>query len=148
MEKEKIEKYMKISINEARKAYKKNEIPVGAIIVLNDEIISKSYNKKNFKNIVTEHAEISAIIKANKKLNNWRLNEAILFTTLEPCKMCKEVIKESRIKEIYYAAKNENEICFIQDNKYIQIENELIIKEATTLIKDIFKKIRKNDNNK
>ena len=68
MEKEKIEKYMKICINEAKKAFEENEIPVGSLIVINNKIISKSYNKRDSKNIVIEHAEISAIVKANKKL--------------------------------------------------------------------------------
>ncbi len=146
MEKEMIERYMEIAINEAKKAYKKNEIPVGSIIVKNNEVIAKSHNKRDNTNIVIEHAEISAIIKANKKLNNWRLNDSILFTTLEPCDMCKSVIKESKIKIVYFAAnrdKNESKSEVEKNVEYIQIENKLLISEAEKLIKDKFKELRK-----
>ncbi len=147
MEKEKIDKYMRKSINEAKKAYRDNEIPVGAIIVFNNKILSKSYNKRDSKNVVTEHAEISAIVKANKKLKNWRLNGAILFTTLEPCRMCKEVIEEAKIEKIYYAAKStSNDLeCDRRSSKYEQITNREIVDEASNLIKDKFIYLRNNE---
>ncbi len=102
------EKYMKIALSEAKKAYNNNEVPVGAVIVLDNKIISKAYNKTTSTNISTNHAEIIAINKACKKINNWRLLNCIIYTTLEPCDMCYGAIKQSRIKRIVYGTKNNN----------------------------------------
>ena len=90
------------------KAIKTNEVPISALIIYNDEIITKSYNKTNKNNNILDHAEIICIKKASKKLKNWRLNNCILYVTLEPCDMCKEIIKKSRIKEVYYFIKQNN----------------------------------------
>ena len=90
------------------KAIKKNEVPIGAIIVKNNKIIAKAYNKTNKTNNILSHAEILATIKASKKIKNWRLDDCTLYVSLEPCSMCKEIIKKSRIKEvIYYSKQNE-----------------------------------------
>ena len=83
-------------------AEKNKEIPVGAIIVKNDEIIGKGYNSRIINNDPTAHAEINAIKEASNKIGDWRLNGCDLYVTLEPCDMCLEVIKESRIDNIYY----------------------------------------------
>ena len=102
MEENKIKnKYMKEAIKEAKKAYNKNEIPVGAIIVKDDKIISRGYNIKEGKKDTTKHAEIIAIQKASKKLDSWRLNDCEMYVTLEPCSMCAGAIIQSRIKKIY-----------------------------------------------
>ena len=84
------------------KAKDKNEVPIAALIVKNDKIISKSYNKVNKSNNILDHAEILVIKKASKKLHNWRLDDCDLYVTLEPCDMCKEIIKQSRIDNVYY----------------------------------------------
>lgn len=97
-----MEKVFDVTINLAKKAYKKNEVPVGAVIVFNNKIISKAYNRRSRKNDITSHAEILAIKKAAKKIGDWRLNNCDLYVTLEPCSMCKEVIKQSRINNVYY----------------------------------------------
>lgn len=94
--------YMGIALKEANKAYKKNEVPVGAIIVKNNKIIAKGYNRKEKDKLVTSHAEINAISKACKRIKDWRLNDCIMYVTLKPCLMCQEVIKESRISKVYY----------------------------------------------
>ena len=137
--------YMKIAFKEAQKAEENNEIPVGAIIVLNGKIVSKAYNLRDSKNIVTYHAEILAIEKANRKLQNWRLNECILYTTLQPCDMWLEVIKNCKIKEIKYAAKS-NTRTKNEENEF-QVEDEEIIKNSENLIIEAFKKIRREKNN-
>ena len=82
------EKFMNEALKEARKAYEKLEIPVGAVIVKNGKIISRAHNLKETKQTATAHAEILAIQKANKKLNNWRLIDCDMYVTLEPCSMC------------------------------------------------------------
>lgn len=108
-----MEKYINEVIKMANKAKKKKEVPVGALIVLNGKIIAKAYNMKNKSKKVTRHAEIIAIEKANKKFKTWRLDNCIIFVTLEPCMMCAGAIVESRIKKVYCLLKRENE-CSIK----------------------------------
>lgn len=87
----------------AEKSYSENEFPVSAIIYdENGQIISSAYNKRNASQLTIDHAEITAITKANKKLKSWRLTNMCMVVTLEPCDMCKTVIKESRLKNAYY----------------------------------------------
>lgn len=86
----------------ANKSLNNNEFPVAAIIFDGSKIISYGYNKRNKSNITTDHAEIIAIKKANKKLKSWRLENICMVVTLEPCDMCKSVIKESRLNKVYY----------------------------------------------
>lgn len=97
------EKYINELINLSKKALKKSEVPIAALIIdENGKIISKAYNTRNIKQQTINHAEILAITKANKKLKSWRLNKCTLYVTIEPCDMCKSVIKESRIQNAYY----------------------------------------------
>lgn len=97
------EKYINELINLSKKALKKREVPIAALIIdENGKIISKAYNTRNIKQQTINHAEILAITKANKKLKSWRLNKCTLYVTIEPCDMCKSVIKESRIQNVYY----------------------------------------------
>lgn len=86
----------------ALKATKKGEIPVSAVIVKNNRILCDSYNQKEKKHDITAHAEILAIQKAAKKLHRWNLNDCDLYVSLKPCNMCMEVIKQSRIRKVYY----------------------------------------------
>lgn len=97
------EKYINELINLSKKSLKKSEVPITALITdENGKIISKAYNTRNIKQQTINHAEILAITKANKKLKSWRLNKCTLYVTIEPCDMCKSVIKESRIQNVYY----------------------------------------------
>lgn len=86
----------------------KGEVPIGAVVVKDGKIISKAYNKREKSQIATHHAEILAINKACKKLKSWRLDNCDLYVTLEPCPMCAGAILNARIKNLYYAAKDEN----------------------------------------
>lgn len=97
------EKYINELINLSKKSLKKSEVPIAALITdENGKIISKAYNTRNINQQTINHAEILAITKANKKLKSWRLNNCTLYVTIEPCDMCKSVIKESRIQNVYY----------------------------------------------
>ena len=97
------EKYINELINLSKKSFKKSEVPIAALIIdENGKIITKAYNTRNIKQQTINHAEILAITKANKKLKSWRLNKCTLYVTIEPCDMCKSVIKESRIQNVYY----------------------------------------------
>lgn len=95
-------KFMKIALEEAQKAFKKGEIPVGAVIVKDGIIVSKAHNLKETKNNAIKHAEIIAIEKACAKLHNWRLIDCDMYVTLFPCPMCASAINQSRIKKIVY----------------------------------------------
>ena len=107
------------------KAIKKDEVPVAALIVYNNKIIARAYNKVNKKNNILNHAEILVIQQASKKLHNWRLNECDLYVTLEPCSMCKEIIKKSRIKNTcYFIKQNENKTESDINYKYIKTKND------------------------
>ena len=102
------EKYIKILLKLAKKAYKKNEVPISCILVKENTIISKSYNKKNIKNNPLLHAEIICLQKGYKKLKRWNLNDCVLYVTLEPCDMCRRIIEESRISNVYYVLEKGN----------------------------------------
>ncbi len=95
------EKFMELALNEAQKAYKIEEIPVGAIIVKDGKVISRAYNQKETKNNPIAHAEILAIERASKKLGRWRLDDCDLYVTLEPCPMCAGAIIQARLKNLY-----------------------------------------------
>ena len=96
------EKYMKEALKEAKKALAKDEVPIGAVIVLEDKIIARGHNLRETKMNSLNHAEIIAIDKACKKLNNFRLEDCELYVTLEPCLMCSGAIVQSRIKKVYF----------------------------------------------
>ena len=135
------EYYMKIAIKEAKKAYKYEEVPVGAVIVKNNKIISKAYNKKEKTKNVTKHAEIIAISKACKKLKNWRLDDCEIYVTMEPCMMCSGAIEQSRINKIIYGVKNEN-YGSTHLLKNIEIISQICEKECKILVQSFFKKRR------
>ena len=96
------EKYLKTLMKLAKRASTKNEVPVSAIIVKNDKIISKAFNKREQSHNVLAHAEVIAIKKASKKLKTWRLFDCDLYVTLKPCSICENIIKQSRIRNVYY----------------------------------------------
>lgn len=141
------EKYMELAISMAKKAFKKGEIPVGAVIVKNGKIIAKSYNTKEKNKDVTCHAEINAIKKACKKLKTWHLEDCELYTTLEPCMMCTGAIIQSRIKKIYFSTTNESFgelVNYVNNNKIkLQINEGLYKDESIKLLQKFFKNKRK-----
>ena len=146
------EKYMKEALKEAKKAYKKLEIPVGAIIVKNGEIIARGHNQKETKYDTTKHAEIIAIQKASKKIGAWRLLDCEMYVTLEPCPMCAGAIINSRIKKVYIGASDEktgavgsvlNLFTDYKFNHNVEFKKEILQPECEKLLKDFFKELRK-----
>ena len=123
----------------ALKAVKKGEIPVAAIIVKNGKVISKSYNTRRSKSNPIFHAEVQAIIKASKKLHDWRLNDCDMYVTLKPCHMCEEVIKESRLNNVYYFSDNTKIINYKTSFNYM---NNDFSKKCKKLLTNFFKKLR------
>ena len=129
---------VKIILKEAKKAYKKGEIPVGAAIVKDDKIISSAHNIKQKKCDVTGHAEIKSILKAAKKIGDWRLDGCELYVTLEPCDMCRKIIEESRINKVYYLkSANKN-----NKNKMISYQHLNENEEYSKIFDSFFKKLR------
>ena len=119
------EKYINELINLSKKALKKSEVPIAALIIdENGKIISKAYNTRNIKQQTINHAEILAITKANKKLKSWRLNKCTLYVTIEPCEMCKNVIKESRIDKVFYLVPRLKSKKIYNKTNFFQIEEK------------------------
>lgn len=135
------EYYMNIAIKEAKKAYKYEEVPVGTVIVQNNKIIAKAYNKKEKTKNVIKHAEIIAISRACKKIKNWRLEDCTIYVTMEPCMMCSGAIEQSRIKKIVYGVKNEN-YGSTDQLKNVEIISQVCEKECRELLQSFFKKRR------
>ncbi len=132
-------KFMELAIKQAKKAYKKGEVPVGAVIVKDGKIISKAYNLVEKKKNATLHAEVIAISKASKKLKNWRLIDCEMYVTLEPCSMCMSAIELSRIKKLYFLIEKDKEISIKKDKySHIEYKND----EYLNLIQSFFKKRR------
>ena len=109
--KSKHEKWMKHAFKEAEKAYQENEIPIGSVVVYNNQIIGKGYNQCELLNDPTAHAEIIAISSASNNLRNWRLDDCTLYVTKEPCPMCAGALINSRIKMVVFGMYDEKEGC-------------------------------------
>ncbi len=151
------EEFMEEALKEAKKAYKKLEVPVGAVIVKDGKIIAKAYNLKETKSDTTKHAEILAIQRASKILQSWRLLDCEMYVTLEPCSMCAGAIINSRIKKIYIGTSDEKTgaagsvLNLFEDFKFnhkVEVEKNILQKPCELLLKDFFKKLRdikKND---
>lgn len=134
------EKYISILKKMVNKAIKNDEVPVGALIVYENKIIAKSYNKRKKSNNVLMHAEIDVIIKSSKKLKDWRLDKCEMYVTLKPCKMCVEIIKSARIKKVYYLLENKKEIHY--NTEFIQ-KNSNYSAEYKKILTNFFQKKRK-----
>lgn len=105
------EKYMKEAIKQAQKAYALGEVPIGCVIVYQDKIIGRGYNRRNTDKNTLAHAELTAINKASKKMGDWRLEGCTLYVTLEPCQMCAGAIVQARITEVVMGCMNPKAGC-------------------------------------
>ena len=137
-----MDKYFEEIIKLSKKSLKYGDVPIGAIIVKDGVIIGKGYNTREKRESVLGHAEINAINMASKKLNNWNLNGSDLYVTLKPCSMCMEVIKQSRITNVYYlldklSTKHEFDQTIIK--KY---ENDEMSKIYLKILQSFFKNLR------
>lgn len=146
--------FMSAALKEAKKAFLKGEVPVGAVVVRGGEIIAKAHNEREKKNVATRHAELSAIEKACKKLGSWRLDDCELYVTLEPCIMCAGAIINARIKKVYFGAKEpkggacESRFNLLSSgvlNWQTDYEGGVMEEECSIVITDFFKARRKEN---
>lgn len=152
-EKNPSEKFMRAALKEAQKAYAIGEVPIGCVIVQNDKIIARGYNRRNADKSVLCHAEMSALKKACKKLGDWRLEDCEMYVTLEPCPMCAGAIVQSRIPKVIYGCDNPKAGCagsvlnILQVDKFnhrVDIEKGLLMEECSKILKQFFSEMRRN----
>lgn len=143
---------MKLAIAEAKKAAKINEVPIGAVIVYKDSVIAKGYNVRETSQKTLSHAELITIQEANQKIGSWRLEDCILYVTLEPCPMCAGAILQSRIKRVVFGAFDQKAGCagtlmnLLDDERFnhqVEVKGGVLEEECALLLKDFFKTLRK-----
>ena len=146
------EKFMKQALLQAKKAKELGEVPIGCVIVQDGKVIGRGYNRRNTDKSTLSHAEITAIRKASKKLNDWRLEECTLFVTLEPCQMCAGAIVQARVKEVVIGAMNPKAGCagsilnlftMKQFNHQVQTTYGVCEAECSQILKQFFAGLRK-----
>ena len=145
------EKYMKAAISEAKKAYALEEVPIGCVIVQNDKIIARGYNRRNTDKNTLAHAEMSAIKKASKKTGDWRLEDCTMYVTLEPCQMCAGAIVQSRLGKVVIGSMNPKAGCagsvinllqMKQFNHQVEMEVGVLEEECSTMLSGFFQELR------
>ncbi len=149
--KEELEYYMSMAINQAEIAYKNNEVPIGAVIVYENQIIGKGYNRRMEMKNPLYHAEIIAIDEASKYIEDWRLEKCHMFVTVEPCQMCAGAIIQSRMESITFGCENKKAgsvssvINILDNNEFnhkVLINKNILEEECSKLMKNFFRKIR------
>ncbi len=144
-------KYMRAALAQARLAYKKGEVPIGCVIVHDGEIIGRGYNRRNTDKCTLAHAEITAIRRASKALDDWRLEDCTMYVTLEPCQMCAGAIVQARIPRVYAGAASPKAGCagsildVLNNNEFnhqVEYEQGLMESECSALLKKFFTELR------
>lgn len=151
------EGFMKEALLEAKKAEIMGEVPIGAVVVLDGEIIGRGHNVREFSQDATTHAEMIAIREANRAVGSWRLEQASLFVTLEPCPMCSGAILLSRIDHVYFGAKDPKGgtvgsiLNLLQDSRFnhsCYVETGILEEECGNILTQFFRKLRQNKKKK
>lgn len=145
------EKFMMTALEEANKAMKRDEVPIGAVITLNNEIIATGYNMRESEQTALSHAELMAIDEANKKIGSWRLEDCTLYVTLEPCPMCAGAIVQSRIKRVVFGASDPKAGCagtlmnLLDEprfNHQVEVTSGILEGECSDLLRTFFRELR------
>lgn len=145
------EKYMKAAIKQAKKAYALEEVPIGCVIVQNDKIIARGYNRRNTDKNTLSHAELIAIRKASRKTGDWRLEDCTMYVTLEPCQMCAGAIVQSRMKTVVIGSYNPKAGCagsvlnLLQMEKFnhqVEIVDGILEKQCSDMLTEFFRMLR------
>lgn len=149
------EYFMNEALKEARKAYAKDETPIGAVIVRDNRIIARGHNEKELKKDATLHAEISAIRKASKKLDSWRLNDCDMYVTLEPCTMCAGALIQARVRRLYIGTADPkagavgsvvNVLAVEEFNHKVEVTCGIMEDECSRILKEFFRELRSRKN--
>lgn len=144
-------KYMKEAIRQAKKAYAIGEVPIGCVIVRDGKIISRGYNRRTIDRNTLAHAELAAIKKASKKLDDWRLEGCTMYVTLEPCQMCAGALVQSRIDRVVVGCMNPKAGCagsilnllqIPEFNHQVELETGVLEEECSQMMKDFFRELR------
>ena len=145
------EKYMKAAIRQARKAYALDEVPIGCVIVQDDKIIARGYNRRNTEGNTLAHAELTAIRKASRKTGDWRLEDCTMYVTLEPCQMCAGAIVQSRMKKVVIGCMNPKAGCagsvlnllqMQEFNHQVELERGVLEEACSEILSRFFKELR------
>lgn len=145
------EKYMKAAIAQAKKAYKLREVPIGCVIVQNDKIIARGYNRRNTDKNTLAHAELAAIKKASRVTGDWRLEDCTMYVTLEPCQMCAGAIVQCRMKRVVIASMNPKAGCagsvlnllqIAAFNHQVDITSGVLDEECSAMLSGFFRELR------
>ena len=145
------EKYMKEAIKQARKAYQIGEVPIGCVIVYENKIVGRGYNKRNIKKTTLAHAELIAIERASKKVGDWRLEDCTMYVTLEPCQMCSGAIVQARMKRIVIGSMNPKAGCagsilnllqMKEFNHQVEIITGVLEEDCTRMLQEFFRELR------
>ncbi len=145
------ERYMRQAITQAKKAYARNEVPIGCVIVREDRVIARGYNRRNTDKNALAHAELTAIRRASKKTGDWRLEDCTMYITLEPCQMCAGAIVQCRMKRVVVAAMNPKAGCagsvlnllqMPQFNHQVELETGVLQEECAQLLSRFFQELR------
>ncbi len=146
------EKYMREAIRQAKKAYALEEVPIGCVIVFQDKIIGRGYNRRTIDKNTLAHAELIAIKKASRKLGDWRLEDCTMYVTLEPCQMCSGAIIQARIKRVVVGCMNPKAGCagsilnlldMQEFNHQCELTTGVLETECSTMMKQFFTELRK-----
>ena len=145
------ERYMKEAIKQAKKAYKIGEVPIGCVIVYKDQIIGRGYNRRTIDKNTLAHAEMIAIKRASKWMDDWRLEDCTMYVTLEPCQMCSGAIVQSRMKKVVIGCMNQKAGCAVSIlnllqveafNHQVEMEVGVLGEECSNLMTNFFKELR------
>lgn len=146
------EKYMKEAMRQAKKAWALMEVPIGCVIVQNDKIIARGYNRRNTDKNTLSHAELNAIRRASKKTGDWRLEDCTMYITLEPCQMCAGAIVQARMGRVVIGAMNPKAGCagsvlnlleMPEFNHQVQVERGVLGEECGRMLTEFFKELRR-----
>ncbi|MGN1373042.1 MAG: nucleoside deaminase [Candidatus Coproplasma sp.] len=145
-------KYMSAALKCAQKAFDEGEVPIGAVVVLDGKVIARGHNRRTGRQIATAHAEIEAIEKACKKLKSWRIPDCELYVTLEPCPMCMGAVLNSRIKKVYFGAREDKGRSLTAQiasanllNHTVEVEGGVMEEECRKILSDFFSSMRKRE---
>ena len=148
------EKYMKEAIRQAKKAYALGEVPIGCVIVYQDKIIGRGYNRRTIDKNTLAHAEMIAIRKASKRMNDWRLEGCTMYVTLEPCQMCAGALVQERIDRVVIGCMNPKAGCagsvlnllqMTGFNHQVDVERGVLEEECSQLLKQFFRELRERN---